>query len=113
VVVEGERLGGRLGIPTANIRFENEIVPARGVYICKAISSGVEYSAVTNVGLRPTFEGKKLTVEAHLLDFSENLYGSRLDLQFLHRLREERKFESVDELKAQILRDISAAREWR
>ena len=113
IVVQGEQLGGKLGIPTANIRFENEIVPARGVYVCKAISSAVTYSAVTNVGLRPTFEGKRLTVEAHLLDFSGNLYGSRLDLQFLHKLREEQKFQSVDELKNQIHRDIANAREYR
>jgi riboflavin kinase/FMN adenylyltransferase len=110
VVVEGEQLGGKLGIPTANLQFENEIVPAHGVYVCNAVASGETYSAVTNIGVRPTFEGKKLTVEAHLLDFSGNLYGSRMDLQFLSKLRDERKFENVDALKTQIMKDIQLAR---
>jgi riboflavin kinase / FMN adenylyltransferase len=110
IVAAGQQLGGKLGIPTANLITENEIMPVNGVYVCKAISSNVSYAAVTNIGIRPTFEGKKLTVEAHLLDFDGNLYGSRLELQFFHKLRDEKKFSGVDELKAQILEDIRQAR---
>lgn len=112
-VVEGERLGGKLGIPTANLQYENELVPARGVYVCRATIPEGSYIAATNVGIRPTFQGQNLTVEAHLLDFSGNLYGSRMDLQFMHRLREERRFSGIDELKSQILADIEQARSYR
>lgn len=109
-VEQGRQLGGKLGIPTANLRPENEIIPAKGVYVCRALVSGLSYPAVTNIGIRPTFGGDQLTVEAHLLDFSGNLYGSRLELQFMRKLREEKKFSGVEELKAQILEDICQAR---
>jgi riboflavin kinase/FMN adenylyltransferase len=91
---------------------ENEIVPAKGVYVCKAkIPSGI-YPAVTNVGLRPTFQGTKLTIEAHLLEFSGNLYDSQMELQFYRKLREEKKFSGVEELKAQIFEDIRMAQSY-
>lgn len=112
-VVQGEQLGGKLGIPTANLKVENEIIPEKGVYVTTALLAGGSHSAVTNIGIRPTFEGKKLTVEAHLLDFSGNLYGSRMELQFHHKLRDEKKFSGMDALKAQILEDIQQAKAYR
>lgn len=111
-VIEGERVGSRIGIPTANLKYENELIPASGVYVCTAEIAGEKNPAVTNVGIRPTFGGAKLTVEAHLLDFQGDLYGSRMELQFLKRLRPEQKFSSAEELKTQILRDIENAREY-
>ena len=112
VVVEGEHLGGKIGIPTANLNFENEIVPAKGVYVSRAIIQGQSYCSVTNVGVRPTFQGKKLTVEAHLLDFSGDLYGSRMELHFFQKLRDEMRFAGVDELRAQIQRDIEETKKF-
>ncbi|MCI0412410.1 bifunctional riboflavin kinase/FAD synthetase [bacterium] len=112
-IVEGEHLGGKIGIPTANLDFENEIVPAKGVYVCRAGIESQSLCAVTNVGVRPTFQGKKLTVEAHLLDFSGDLYGSRMELHFFHKLRDEMRFAGVEELKAQIQLDIQNAQSYR
>lgn len=111
-VVEGERVGSRMGIPTANLGVENELIPANGVYVCTALAGGNRIPAVTNIGVRPTFGGARLTVEAHLLDYSGDLYGSRMELEFLERLRPEKRFSGPDELKAQILRDIAAARPY-
>jgi len=111
-IVEGEHLGGKIGIPTANLDFENEIVPAKGVYVCRASVEGQNYCAVTNVGVRPTFQGKKLTVEAHLLDFSGDLYGVRMELHFFHRLRDEMRFAGVEQLKAQIQKDIEQTKKF-
>jgi riboflavin kinase/FMN adenylyltransferase len=111
-VVEGEHLGGKIGTPTANLDFENEIVPAKGVYVSRASFEGQSYFSVTNVGVRPTFHGKKLTVEAHLLDFSGELYGSRMELHFLHKLRDEIRFAGVEELKTQIQKDIEQTRKF-
>ena len=112
LVVEGEHLGGKLGIPTANLDYRNEIVPAKGVYVCSASVKGQAYRAATNVGMRPTFEGKRLTVEAHLLDFQGDLYGLPMDLQFFHKLREEIRFSGVDQLKTQIHDDIQQTRNF-
>jgi riboflavin kinase / FMN adenylyltransferase len=113
-VVEGERLGGKLGIPTANVQYENEITPAKGVYVCRAKVNGKEHPAVTNVGVRPTFQGTRLTVEAHLLDFAGDIYGSVMELQFFDKLRDEMRFSGADSLKAQIYHDIQQTREyWR
>ena len=111
-VMEGEHLGGKLGVPTANLKYENEILPARGVYVSEAILKSSRYVAATNVGMRPTFEGRNLTVEAHLLDFTGDLYGSRMNLQFFHKLRDEMRFSGPDALKVQIKADIEQTRNY-
>ncbi len=111
-VVEGEKLGARLGIPTANLSPENEIQPANGVYVTRTIVESQLYGSVTNVGIRPTVGGKKWTVESHLLQFSGDLYGKKIELQFLKRIREEIRFASVDDLKSQIHKDIESARHY-
>ena len=112
-VVEGEKRGRAIGIPTANLAVPLDLaVPARGVYTAWAVVGGQTYPSAVNIGIRPTFDGTSaLTVEAHLLNFSGDLYGQRLYLHFLARLREERKFDSVDALVAQIREDIGRARE--
>lgn len=111
-VVEGARRGRTIGIPTANLDVPAELaVPARGVYAGWMTVDQAEYPAVTNVGLRPTFEGEATpTVEAHLLDFSGNLYGEHVRLNFVERLREEKKFDGVEALVAQIQEDIQRGR---
>jgi riboflavin kinase/FMN adenylyltransferase len=114
-VIQGAQRGRKLGIPTANLSIWDEYaVPAVGVYACRAWIPGESqfHEAVVNIGFRPTFEGGEArpVVEAHLLDYSGDLYGSRLTLEFIERLRPEMKFPGVDALVAQIHRDIDQAR---
>ncbi len=88
-------------------------IPAAGVYVCRAEVNGVSYEAVTNIGVRPTFEATPVPprVEAHLLDFQEDIYGESVQLEFLSRLRGEKRFASVDELISQIRSDVETARQ--
>jgi len=111
-IVEGERLGGKLGIPTANLQTENEVLPGAGVYVTASIIQSQRIPSVTNVGVRPTVGGKRLTVEAHLLDFEAELYGQRMELEFLKKLRDEQKFADLNELKTAIHADVTAARKY-
>ncbi|MBC7361108.1 MAG: bifunctional riboflavin kinase/FAD synthetase [Candidatus Aminicenantes bacterium] len=110
-VVKGEGVGQKLGFPTANLKTENEILPP-GVYISKVAYRNEVFPSVTNIGFRPTFGGEKLLVEAHLLDFSGRLYGKKLSLFLLKKIRPEKKFSSVEKLKEQIGKDIQLAREY-
>ncbi len=108
-VVEGERRGRTIGIPTANLQvWSEQIVPANGVYATWALLGEEAFMAATNIGQRPTFAGDHVTVEAHLLDFNRDIYGEQMELRFEKRLRPERKFNGVDELIAQIRSDIAA-----
>lgn len=111
-VVVGAGRGQSIGIPTANLAIPPELaIPARGVYAAWVPLGGQDMPAVVNIGLRPTFEGdSRITVEAHLLDFSGDLYGQRLEVHFVARLRDEHRFESAHALVAQIRRDIEAGR---
>lgn len=113
-VVEGAKRGRTIGIPTANLAADAQrACPARGVYACKAWVNGHPVQTVTNIGLRPTFENApaQISVEAHLLDFSGDLYGQSLELDFVTRLRDEQKFSSIDALVTQIRQDITTARD--
>jgi riboflavin kinase/FMN adenylyltransferase len=111
LVVAGDRRGRTIGVPTANLASENEVVPARGVYAARCrVATDRSHAAVVNVGERPTFGGAATTIEAHLLDFDGELYGSSLRLTFEHRLREERRFPGVEALVTQIGHDIARAR---
>jgi riboflavin kinase/FMN adenylyltransferase len=110
-VVEGDRRGRGLGFPTANLATENELVPPHGVYATTVRLDGVIYPSITNIGTRPTFEDQTRTVvETHLLDMDRDLYGRVLRLGFVQRLRDERRFESIDLLTAQIGADVRKAR---
>jgi len=111
-VVAGDGRGRGIGFPTANLAIAPELmIPAAGVYAGHAWLDGAWVPAVTNVGLRPTFDGTTPTVEVHLLDVDEDLYGSTLRFRFLHRLRPEQRFDGVDALVAQIRSDVVRARE--
>lgn len=113
-VVRGAGRGKKLGIPTANLEiWEERAYPARGVYACWAQTQSGRHKAVTNIGVRPTFEEHNLApiVESHLLDFEDPIIGQEITLEFVHRLRDERKFSGADELRDQIQRDIQRARE--
>ena len=110
-VVAGERRGRTIGAPTANLEvWPEQLIPGNGVYATWARFNGETLPAATNIGLRPTFAGDAVTVEAHLLDFDRDIYGERLELTFEKRLRPERKFSSLDELRQQIQADIAAVR---
>jgi riboflavin kinase/FMN adenylyltransferase len=102
VVVEGKRRGRELGFPTANLETRTELVPPNGVYATIMTIDGVVHGGVTNIGMRPTFGETAPTVETHVLDYSGNLYGQTVRLAFVQRLRDERRFEDVDALRAQI-----------
>ncbi len=114
VVVEGDRRGRHLGFPTANLAWEQEQLPASGVYVTEAVlpHHGGARLGLTNVGEKPTFEGQRLTVETHLPGFEGDLYGARLEVRFLHRLRGEVRFASVEELRVQIAQDVAAGEAW-
>lgn len=114
-VLEGKRLGRTLGFPTLNIEVENEIEPGHGVYVTAVHipSFGRTFPAVTNVGVRPTvYQNSLTTVESHLLDFTADVYGERVRLFYLQRLRGERTFSSTTQLMSQIRRDVEQAREY-
>ena len=113
-VVMGQQLGRKLGFPTANIQLDNQykLKPLHGVYAVNAIVQGKMLSGVLNVGVRPTVNGAQETIEVHLLDFSEDLYGQSIEIQFLKYLRREQRFDSIDELKDQIAVDTRAARQY-
>ncbi len=112
-VVHGDARGKLIGIPTANLDVATvQAVPKTGVYVCWTYVGGKRYGAVANIGFRPTFDnGTALPkIEAHILDYSEDLYGMVLSLEFVERLRDEMRFSSVESLIEQIQADISIAR---
>jgi riboflavin kinase/FMN adenylyltransferase len=109
-VVAGAGRGRTLGFPTANVRPDRDALIPPGVYACRAEVGGATHAAVVNVGIRPTFGEHTLVIEAHLLDFAGTLYGRPIELRFVARLREERRFPGPEALKEQIERDIAAAR---
>ena len=108
-VVRGEGRGRSIGFPTANIAVENEALPARGVYVTETVAFASRFPSITNIGLRPTFGGTALSVESHLIDVDEDLYGERVEVRFFARLRDERKFAGASELADQLARDRAAA----
>jgi riboflavin kinase/FMN adenylyltransferase len=106
-VITTDKRGRTLGFPTANLNIpKQQILPASGVYATIAQVDDQKFSSATNIGTRPTFANSKKTVETHLLNYEGNLYGRRIKLEFIQRLRDERYFASARELKAQIKNDI-------
>jgi phosphoribosyl 1,2-cyclic phosphate phosphodiesterase len=113
-VVSGTGTGRKVTFPTLNLNAEQELLPARGVYITRSVLEGEASShrSVTNVGVRPTFNGSRLSVETHLLDYSGNFAPRRMEVRFWKRLRAEKKFSNAEELKAQIAKDITSANKF-
>ena len=110
-VVEGQKRGRTIGFPTANLDvWIEQLIPANGVYAGWAKLGDETIKAVTNVGVRPTFDGESVTIEAHLMDFDRDIYGKKIELSFETRLRAEKKFNGIDELIAQIKSDVASAR---
>ena len=112
VVVAGNRMGRTIGFPTANLRpYEPlKLIPARGVYVVEAEVLGKRYRGMTDIGTRPTVGGTFPTIETHILDFDEDIYGLPLTITFLRRLRDEIHFPSLDALRQQLERDRTACR---
>jgi riboflavin kinase/FMN adenylyltransferase len=110
VIVRGDRRGHTIGFPTANLRPHNRVIPKFGVYATATLVDGAWRRSITNVGVRPTF-GQDLepSIESSIFDFDGDLYGDVLRVRFLHRIRDERKFNGIDELKAQIAKDSARA----
>jgi riboflavin kinase/FMN adenylyltransferase len=103
-VVNGKKLGGTIGFPTANIEIKEpyKLIPSTGVYIIRTRINSDLYNGIMNIGFNPTVLGKHQTIEAHLFDFNENIYGEKIKIEFLYFLREEQKFKSVEELVTQL-----------
>jgi len=109
-VTRGAARGGGLGFPTANLHPQNRVIPRGGVYVTATLIGGLWRRSVTNIGTRPTFgDATEPTVETYVMDWSGDLYGDVLRVRFLHRLRDEKKFGSIDELRLQIERDVARA----
>ncbi len=113
VVIRGDRRGHTIGFPTANLKPHNRVIPCYGVYATATLIDGVWRKSITNIGVRPTFESDSApSIETFVFDFDDDLYGDVLRVRFLHRIRDERKFNGIDELKAQIERDTQTARNY-
>jgi riboflavin kinase/FMN adenylyltransferase len=111
-VIEGQQRGGPiLGVPTANLKLEDELFPKTGVYAVWAELDQAVYPAVANVGHNPTFGQNALSVEVHIFDFEESIYGRSLRIHLVSRLRSEKRFSGIEELLDQIHRDMAKARE--
>jgi len=113
VIIRGNRRGHTIGFPTANLKPHNRVIPRYGVYATATLIDGIWRKSITNIGVRPTFENDaEPSIESYIFDFDSDLYGAVLRVRFLHRIRDERKFNSIDELKAQIERDSTRARNY-
>src|ERR1700728_455206 len=108
----GTGQGRKLVVPTLNLATEQEVLPKNGVYATEATVAGKTYRAATNVGMRPTFDGARITIESYLFDFDEMLTSGTLEVRFWQRLRDERKFSGPAGLKEQVLKDVERAREF-
>ncbi len=113
-IVKGKGLGRKLNFPTINLHIKEayKLIPKTGVYITKSLINNKAVFGIMNIGFRPTVEGKNQTIEIHLLDFQEDLYGKKMQIEILKRLRDEQKFDSIENLTQQIKKDESFARDW-
>ncbi len=112
-IVRGDQRGRTIGFPTANLRPRNRVIPKYGVYATANLIKGVWRRSITNVGVRPTFDGDKMpSIESYIFDFDGDLYGDVLRVRFLHRIRDERKFGGIEELKNQIAADSNRALDY-
>ena len=111
VVIRGRQRGRQLGLPTANLRIPPEkLIPKEGVYYCSVQYGSEIFKSVVNIGFNPTFENVDISIEAHILNFNRNIYGETLKLYFHERIRDEKKFNTLDELKMRIQTDIDFAK---
>jgi riboflavin kinase / FMN adenylyltransferase len=113
VIIRGNRRGHTIGFPTANLKPHNRVIPKFGVYATATLIGGAWRKSITNIGVRPTFENTtEPSIETFVFDYDGDLYGDVLRVRFLYRIRDERKFSGIDELKAQIEKDTARARNY-
>lgn len=111
-IIHGKANGRKMGYPTANISLKDQIInPKNGIYASRVIINGKKYFGATNVGMNPTVNGKYLSIETNILDFDEDIYGKRVRIEFLEKIRDEKKFESLDELRKQLDLDTGFVRQ--
>ena len=112
-IVMGNKIGRTIGFPTANIVIDEKMVtPPNGVYVTFCVIDGVKYRSITNVGVRPTIGDYAKNIETHIFDFNGNIYGKKIMVEFAAKTRDEVKFDSIEELRAQIARDCKEAINW-
>ncbi len=113
-VIKGQGRGRQIGFPTANMDYDKTlIIPAGGVYITQTTIHGMTYNSLTNIGINPTFNmGHAINIETHLLDFNRDIYGEEMRVTFLRKIRDEKKFSSVNDLISQIDSDVLCAKEF-
>jgi riboflavin kinase/FMN adenylyltransferase len=111
IVVKGDGRGRGLGFPTANIAPKHSIIPSNGVYAVRLFVRDNHYNGIVNIGMRPTFDAKSLAIEVHIFDFDEDIYGEEVNLYFISKIREEKRFGSADALINQINADIKTAKD--
>lgn len=105
-IIKGKQLGRTIGFPTANIKINDDLlIPKKGVYVTSVYIDDNIYYGATNIGYNPTVKGESLSIETNILEFSEDIYGKIIKLEFLERIRDEKKFNSIDELKLQLKKD--------
>jgi riboflavin kinase / FMN adenylyltransferase len=109
-VIHGQKNGRKFGFPTANIAVKRKVLPIKGVFVVAATVNNTQYFGVANIGNKPTLDGIKPVLEVHIFDFSHDIYGQRMTIEPLVKLRDEQKFESVDQLISQIKRDVADAK---
>jgi riboflavin kinase/FMN adenylyltransferase len=111
-VVSGDKRGRKLGFPTANLETApGQALPTGGVYACRAYVNGKAYSTMTNIGSHPTFGGGKKLIEAYLIDYNGDLYGRELAIDIIERLRDEKKFDTAEQLEEQVAEDVRRGRD--
>lgn len=111
-IIHGKANGRKMGYPTANISLKDQIInPKNGIYASRVIIDGKKYFGATNVGMNPTVNGKYLSIETNILDFDEDIYGKRVRIEFLEKIRDEKKFESLNELRKQLDLDTGFVRQ--
>ena len=112
-IVHGFGRGRKLGYPTANLEFDaRKIIPKNGIYLTKVIVDGLYHWGMTNVGTNPTFNNEGLFIETYILNYNKDLYGARIKLEFLKRIRDEIKFTNMEDLKNQITNDVQWAKNY-
>ena len=111
-IIHGQKLGSRMGFPTANMDIAGRDDIPNGVYRSVVEVDGVEYTAMSNVGVRPSVDGKTRLLETHLFGYDGDLYGREIRVEFCARLRPEKKFAGIEALKAEILRNAEQTRAW-
>ena len=110
-VVRGRERGRTIGFPTANLHSETECIPPDGVYATRVVLDDGQFASITNIGMRPTFNEAERSIEAHIFDFNRDIYGHRIKLELIERIRGEKKFASAEKLRNQISKDLSRAHE--